>query len=491
MPPTLRVMVRKPLVVPEPPAVPQPSAALRKLVDKALGPHRMVADMSRDAKALGAVLVRDPKLAKAMEASIVALAHGLAALGPLENIASKSLRRTAHERKHQLEMAMWALRLTSAAHDTTFARLAVDVGDNEIRGLIAECLRGEKMKAPPRATKAVAALLDVSTNVFALRAAFDALYELGVKKAHARWAKILRAGKPTLLVEIVLDQIDERERDQTPWAPLAFPLTVGRDFAIARAARRLIQHDASSFLAYLDWLTRTRERDTLKTGLTAVTQGLYWATLSDGTLKGRVGPPLLALRARGSDRGMKTEVAELDRALAKLGFAAARRPIGLTLGAKIKTVGTGGGAPLLVPAEIAPAWLGAFGPQPFDSGKSDYERAAKLASLPALLTIGKGKGLVLDGTQCTVHAERDGFLLHASGDPEEANPKRWKKLGVLAVGKSGLLLLDSALAGAGKTKRAEREPIATPAGRYTILAHRPGGFGTDFAAVRLVRPKAE
>ncbi len=107
---------------------------------------------------------------------------------------------------------------------------------------------------------------------------------------------------------------------------------------------------------------------------------------------------------------------------------------------------------------------------------------------PGLISIGKGKGLVLDGQSLTVHEEAAGLLLHAGGEPAEADAKRWKRVGELTVGPGGLVVLDSALS--AKKKSRDRATVPLAAGVYDVLAHRSGGFGNDFSAVRLQRSGA-
>ncbi len=478
-------MARSPKLAIEAPALPEAGADVREALANALAPHPMVDEMTRDAHALGAALARDAEAAAALMLAVDSLARALATLAPLEKIKSKAARQVAYERRHQLEMTVGALRLAGEDFDARLAALASDVGDNEIRGLIAECLRGGQLGLEPGAAERVAALLEPSTHSVTVRVALHALYELGAEQAHARWTEILRAGAPTVHVVQVLKAI-ESQPDQARWAPLVFPLTLASDTPIARAAHRLIQRQGSSFVGYVEWLTRSPGPRDLGAGIESVSKALYWAMLADPELKDVVGPPLLALRARAAE--MKVSTAELDRALVKLGVTTDERSAGLVLGPEIASVGTEGGPPLLLPAELAPAWRGVAGPEPFDSGKSDYERACKLRSPPALLSVGAGEGLVLAESACTVHAVPDGFLLHASGDPKEADAERWKKLGVLAVGAAGLLLIDSAFEGGGEL--GARARIEAAAGRYTILAHRPGGLGTDFGAVQLVREAA-
>lgn len=155
---------------------------------------------------------------------------------------------------------------------------------------------------------------------------------------------------------------------------------------------------------------------------------------------------------------------------------------GITLGKKLAEVGTEGGPPLAVPAAFGSAWQGVDGPEPFDSGNSDYERACDVAA-PALISIGKGKGLVLDQQHVTVHRDAEGLLLHAYGDPAEADAKRWKRVGEFEVGRGGLVIQDAALSAKRKSRARATVPLA--AGVYDVLAHPLGGFGNDFSAVRL------
>jgi hypothetical protein len=139
-----------------------------------------------------------------------------------------------------------------------------------------------------------------------------------------------------------------------------------------------------------------------------------------------------------------------------------------------------------VPAQHLKAWLGASGPEPFDSGNSDYERACDL-SAPALIAIGKGHGIVLPEQGVDVFAEPTGLFLHASGDRGDAIAKAWKSIGKLAVGRGGVVVLDAAESGAGKGVGVNRRRVRLAAGTYNVLVHRPRGRSTELSAVRLVR----
>lgn len=120
---------------------------------------------------------------------------------------------------------------------------------------------------------------------------------------------------------------------------------------------------------------------------------------------------------------------------------------------------------------------------PSTSQRNDYERACETAN--PLIEIGKGHGVVLPEQGCKIYEEPSGLLFVASGDPDEEVEDAWKSVGVLAVGKRGLVVLDSAEVGA--SKGSNRATVKLAAGRYDVHVHQPAGYGGDFSATRLTR----
>lgn len=467
------------IVVPDAPRLEHASAPLARAFARLLRKQGTVDAMRRNTAEVGKLLARARPALVALHARVADLAHALARLGQLHAIKNKATRQAVYERKGQLEVIAMALRFAGRSSDASLAALAAAVDDGEIRGVLAEVLRGGQINMRAGAAAEVAALLDDTRDPVTIRCALEALYAASPKRARARWKAALAAANQPELVNRVLDQLEAHEAYDAVWAKLVYPLTLHRDRAIAGAAGSWITRDAAVFEGYVAWAASHRD---LAAAIGVISHNLYWAWLRDRELATTLREPLQALRTRAAARKQRASVAALDRALTKIGVGepAPRRP----LGARLARVGTDGGPPLAVPAEHLAAWLGTEGPRPFDSGKSDYERACDRRR-PSLLRIGKGHGIVLDAQSCTVHAEPSGILLIADGDPGEEVVAAWKRIGTLTLAKRGLVVLDAAEAGAGKGRNRATVPL-TP-GTYNVYAHSPAGFGGDFSAARLVR----
>jgi hypothetical protein len=478
-------MARK-LVVPPKPALGEVSAPIAKAFGKTLGKQGYVDTMARNAAALGKLLAKDRVAAAKLHTVIAELAHGLAALGSLDKITSKPTRLAAYERLGQLEMIVSSVRSAGSANDALLIELAHALPDGRIRGAIVDVLRGGQIGLARSMDRQLVAFLDSSTDVAVLRAAFWVLFETEPKKARTKWKAVLAAAPKATddkRVEHVFDQIEHNEQDHTKWISLVAPLTLHANRGIALGAGSLITKQPAMFLAYIAW---AREQRDLRGAIDVISHQLYWAWIGDRTLATKVVEPLRELRDRAATKRDTKSTGALDRALKKIGLLLGEAPEPKREhGTPIAQVGTEGGPPLVVPAELLAAWLGSEGPDPYDAGgNNDYERACD-ANQSSLIPIGKGHGIVLAEQGCDVYAEPSGLLFVASGEPDEEVTKAWKKVGSLAVGKKGLVVLDAVEVGA--SKGVNRKSVKLAAGRYEVHAHEPSGFGGDYNAVRLVR----
>ncbi|MEO8699552.1 MAG: Imm21 family immunity protein [Kofleriaceae bacterium] len=474
------------LDVPALPVLAGVSAPIATAFAKTLKKQGDVATMARNTRALGTLLARAKFATATLHGATAELSHALAAFGPLEAIKHQATRRAVYERLAQLEMMAASLRCAGSANDAALVALARELPDGRIRGTIVGVLRGGQIGLARSRDPQLVAFLETSTDEVVLRAGFWVLAETAPKRARAKWTAVLRAAptaKDTRLVGHVFDQIEHGERDHTKWLALVAPLTLHAKPAIALAAGSLITKQPAMFLAYVAWAQGQRD---LRGVIAVVSHQLYWAWLGDRTLAAQLVEPLRTLRARAAVKRDKPSLARLDRALKKIGLVLGKAPPGL--GTPIAQVGTNGGPPLVVPAEHLAAWLGARGPDAYDSGgTNDYERACD-AEPPSLIAIGRGHGVVLAEQGCDVYAEPAGLLFVASAeDAEVANA--WRRVGTLVVGKRGLVVLDAAEA--GKAKGVNRKAVNLAAGRYEVRGHQPAGFGGDFNAMRLVRVTSE
>jgi len=475
----------KKVVVPPKPVLVDVSPPIAKAFAKTLAKQGYVDTMAKTAAALGKLLAKDKAAAAKLHAATADLARGLAALGPLEGIKNKPTRLAAYDLLGQLEMMVSSLRSAGSANDAPLIALAHALPDGGVRGKIVEVVRGGQISLKPSSDKQLIAFLESSTDVFVLRAAFAVLFETDPKKARATWRAVLEAAPKTKndkRVDHVLDEIEHNEKDHTAWLPLVAPLTLHTTRGIALGAGSLITKQPAMFLAYVAWARGQRD---LRAVIGVISHQLYWAWLRDRSLAAKLVVPLRDLRERAATKRDKTSTDALDRALKKIGLSLGEDPgPKRDLGKPIAQVGTDGGPPLIVPAEHLAAWLGTQGPDPFDSGgTNDYERACD-AKQP-VITIGKGHGVVLAEQSCDVYTEPTGLLFVASGEPEEEVAKAWKKVGTLAVGAKGIVVLDATEVGA--SRGVNRKAVKLAAGRYEVRRHHPSGFGGDYTATRLVR----
>jgi hypothetical protein len=469
------------------PALDEASPPVAKAMKAVLTKQGTVERMKKTATALGKALARDPRATAKLHALVADLAAALAGLGPLHLVRSKPLRLTAFERQSQLEMMAYGLRIAAPVNDRLLAATAAKIADGPIRGTLADVLTGGQIGLSPGALEEVAALFDSTSDKVVMRCALHAQYAIRPSTAHAHWTAILRGGsrakseRDALCVGQVLDAIEALEADHTPWAPLVYPLATHAVRTIAIGAGGFLAKQRASFLGYLGWAL---EQGHSRAVIDVVSHQLYWAKLGGKLTAADLEKPLGDLLARATAKKDRASVDALGRALKKVGIELGVAAPAKTLGAPLARVGTEGGPPLVVPAEHLAAWLGVAGPRPFDTGGSDYERACD-AKRPSVIRVGAGHGVVLDGQACDVHAIDGGLLFISDGSPDEEVAKGWKKVGTLAVGQRGLVVLDAAEV--GKDRGANRKSVALAAGTYRVWGHRPEGFGGDFSAMRLLR----
>jgi hypothetical protein len=163
---------------------------------------------------------------------------------------------------------------------------------------------------------------------------------------------------------------------------------------------------------------------------------------------------LRELRDRAAKKRDTKSTGAVDRALKKIGLLLGEAPeTKRELGTPIAQVGTEGGPPLVVPAELLAAWLGSEGPDPYDAGgNNDYERACD-ANQSSLIPIGKGHGVVLAEQGCDVYAEPSGLLFVASGEPDEEVTKALKSRMTTRRGLASAVLPAAQSAAAVSAKR--------------------------------------
>lgn len=457
---------------------------------KAIGAIKYVDDIRRFGEALVAALDRGGQ--KRLLALIAVQADALARFGYIHKTAAKAQRERLFERVGQVERLATAARLAGTAHDRPLAALVARLPDGSVRATLIGVLAGGQVALPLGAPKALAALVDDrgTSDPIVLRTAVHAMFASGVtaasKRARAVLAAAPRAKTPRelALLGAVVDALEsearERELALTAWGPELFPLATHPERAIAAAARRLINDAPDRFLGYLAWAADDHDEAAV---ITVIAEQLYWAMLPGRQLTAaQVAAPLQVLLARATARKAKASVAALTRAMAKLKIVAAPPP--KPRAPAIAQVGTEGGPVLVVPTKFVGAWLGVDGPEPFDTGNSDYERACD-ARRPALIAVGAGHGVAMSGQGVDVYAEPNGLLLVDEGDPAEEVAKAWRKVGALEVPAGGLVALDATEV--GKRKGVNRAAVALAKGTYDVLAHRPKGLGGDLSAVRLVR----
>jgi len=462
------------------------SAPVAKAFAAVLPKQAYVDTMTRNATALGNALANDAAATAKLHAVVHTLAHALAKLGPLPHIKSKPQRQIAYERQGQLEMLAYGLRIAGPANDRALATLATELADGPIRGTLVEVLGGGQISLAPGAFAEVAALFAATADPVVMRCALHAELAHDAARARARWTELLRAApgatseRDALRVKQVLRAIEASEPDHAGWAPLVYPLATHADRNIALAAGSFLAKQRASFLGYLAWALATPHARAV---IDVISEQTYWATLS-GVTPADLAAPLAALLARAAELEDSGSVDALTRAVKKIGIELGAAAPVQALGEPLAQVGTEGGPPLVVPAEHLSAWLGVEGPEPFDSGGSDYERACD-AQRPSVIQIGDGHGVVLDGQGCNVHAIDHGLLFVANGSPAEEVEQAWKKVGALTVGSDGLVVLDSAEV--GKDRGVNRTTVTLASGTYHVWGHTPRGFGGDYSAVRLVR----
>lgn len=435
------------------------------LLAKALGKHRSIEKLD------GAIRGLAGSLDKTGRANLLATTCELA-------------RRRGPPSRDLATLAACA-RVAGGAHaDRALADLVVELRDGPARRSIADVLLGWQTAMKP-AVDALATLLDDESvkDEVVLRGALHGASAANPTTAQKRWhgflaaAALVRSGRPVTLARLTLAEI-ETHGGVADWIDDIAPLAFHPNADLSVAAGRLVSIDRDAFLAFLAWVLDGR--DTRKV-IAFVDESIHWAMLgADGAVAADLAGPLGELLGRARDRKERASLDRLTRVIAKLEIVTTAEPNATE---PIATVGTEGGPPLVVPAVHLKAWLGASGPEPYDSGNSDYERACDVDA-PALIAIGKGRGIVLPQTGVDVFAEPTGLYLLTDGEPGDAIATGWRSIGSLVVGRGGIVVLDSVDPGSGK--HVNRKTVPLTAGTYNVLTHRPRGKSSELSAVRLV-----
>ncbi len=470
-------------------------------------PYPVIAGLSKAAATNLERAYRRLRTVDKVKAAVAKLAGSLDAAGKAALIdGTRELARALAAGKHRGKLAPHHLQVLAAcvrvagraSGDRALADLAVELRDGAVRGAIVDVLLGWQTGMKPAGAAQLATILDDegATDEVVLRGALWGLQETSPKQASARRRKLLvaaraqRSGRAIKLARAALDQLDSfphttpggRERRGRAWLPDVAPLVVHPNRELASAAQGLISHDGETFLAFLAWVLA---HDVSRKMIAVVDGRIYWASLpSSGLAPADLAAPLAALLERALAKRDRASAGILTRAMQNLGLVP-KDGAPPERGEEVARVGTEGGPPLLVPARHLAAWGGAYAPEPFDSGNSDYERGCDGAA-PKLLAIGDGHGLILGGQSAAAYAAPDGLFLHTDGDLTHEVSKQWKKLGTLVVDRGGVVLLDSLEAGAGKHAGVNRKKVALAAGSYRVDAHRPRGTSSTLEAVRLV-----
>ncbi len=496
----------KKLVIPEAPTLEGASAPVSRAFAKVIGKHSTVEGMAAAADALGKLLAKDAKATAALQAATATMARQLAPTDGLA-IKDKAKRMAFLERVGQLEMMASSLRRADVANDAALVDLVLELPDSHVTGVLVSVLGGGQISLPLTREPRLVRLLEVSTRAPVLRVALAVLFATKPRQARTLAGQVLTKARDGewRLAPVLLNHIAQNERRHVTWLPLVAPLTLHAVPDVANDAGSLISKQPAMFEAYVEWAATQED---VRGAVRVIGAQLYWASLVDAKLPGRLVERFEGLQERARKQGDAEAVEVMEKVLrAVVGSSPSPSTTTTTTATttttttmttrtrrqtqsagpvvpKVAHVGTEGGPPLLLPAELLGAWQGALGPEPFDSGKSDYERATKKLG-PQMIRVGAGVGVVLDEQGVSVYAEPTGLLLVASGSPDEAVASAWKKLGTVKVSAKGMVVLDAAESGA--KKGVNRAAVPLEAGQYQVLVHQPKGFGGDYSATRLVR----
>ena len=217
------------------------------------------------------------------------------------------------KRVKQLQADANALRHTGKAQAEALVAIVLGLPISWVRSQLLAVLAGLD-GAKPIAQREVAAklLAEGRPDRSDLYVAVEALYAVSAAGARTRLRAILRDRKTTakqrLLVDVVCDMLERRERSLASWLPDIF-----RHVAASDSARGIIERDARSFNRYVAWAAKA-DRQALVTYLIQHAEDLVYNDVEwfDAT-RPELRAVLAASRKRGDPRARR-----LAKALAVL-----------------------------------------------------------------------------------------------------------------------------------------------------------------------------
>lgn len=211
--------------------------------------------------------------------------------------------------------------------DAALAALLKTSNSEMVREEIVKALLGDaSLGTKAGAAQALTAFLDdpTCTDLALLRAGLRSLYTLDPKKAHAKWASVLKSPDITnprsvWLGKIALEQMEAHKADADDLARVVFPLIKlpkGRGEDLQTAAVRFAGLTRDHYLALLKYVADTDDDHVL---IDTVAERFYWASLgANGVKQEEVRPQFKSLEKRYLDKGDASRAAVFTKLVAGL-----------------------------------------------------------------------------------------------------------------------------------------------------------------------------